>query len=252
MPNILLSSADAGSLLSEELARLGARLLHWPELKVDEPGHYFALDDAIENLFGYDWLVLKNESAADFFLRRFRSNHLLDELDDLRTLVVGDSAAELLVNSHVHVDVAIDRFSSAGIFAAVKEYAGDLGGLTFLIPSAGLNAERFEQQLEEAGARVDNVPAYRTTSDNQRLAQLIALLTGGGVDGVIFTNSKALDELGRLLDTHNLSRLLLGASVVCAGEETARAADRFGLTEYKMMPGTLTEETFATLIKAQH
>jgi uroporphyrinogen-III synthase len=250
MTNILLSPADLGSLLAIELERCGVRVVTWPELRIDAPENCFDLDEAIENLFGYDWLALKNERAAASFLRRFQNNHELNELDDLKTLAIGYPTSEILVRSNVHVDVAIDRLPSENIFAALAGYAGDLNGLAFLMPSAGLNCELFEQQLAEGGARVDNVTSYRTTSDNQRLAQLMALLVGGGIEGVIFTNSSALDEFTRLVDTNDLSRVLAGVAVVCADPETARTACEFGLSANKTVPEPFSAEALAKLINA--
>jgi len=248
MTSILLSPADAGSVLSKELAHCGAQVVAWPELRIDSPETYFALNEAIENLFGYDWLVLKNERAAASFLLRFQSNHELSELDDLKTLAIGESTSETLVRSHIHVDVAVDRFPFENIFAALKRYAGEVSGLSFLLPSAGLNCELFEQQLAEAGARVDDVTAYRTASDHQRLAQLMALLVGGGIDCVIFSNSSALNEFSRLVDTDNLPRVLAGVAIICGDPETARAAHEFGLSDDKMLPTTLSEVALAQLI----
>ena len=248
MTSILLSPAHAGSSLSNELAQFGARVLAWPELKIDSPETYFGLDEAIENLFGYDWLVLKNERAAASFVLRFQSNHEPNELDDLKSLAIGDSTSETLVSSHIHVDLTVDRFPFENIFAALGRYAGDVGGLSFLLPSAGLNSELFEQQLTEAGARVDNVTGYRTAADNQRLAQLLALLLGGGIDCVIFTNSSDLNEFSRLVDTDNLPRVLTGVAVICGDSETAQAAHEFGLSEPGIMPATLSELALAQLI----
>jgi uroporphyrinogen-III synthase len=82
--------------------------------------------------------------------------------------------------------------------------------------------------LTEAGARVDNVAAYQTTSDNQRLAQLLALLVGGGIDGVVFANLRALDEFARLIDTDDLPGVLAGVTVLCGDSESAQAAHEYG------------------------
>lgn len=248
MTTILLSPADLALGLEEELEQFGVRLVTWPEIEIAEAENYSALDEAIENLFGYDWLVLKNERAATSFLQRLETKHELRELDELKTLAIGDSTSEILVGSHIHVDVAITRFPSENIFAALKDYAGDLSGLTFLLPSAGLNRESFEQQLVEAGARVDNVTAYRTTADSQRLAQLMALLLGGGIDGVIFTNSSALDELGRLVDSDDLPRVLAGVEIVCGDSETERAASDYGLATNRITPEQLSADALAKLL----
>jgi uroporphyrinogen III methyltransferase / synthase len=249
MTTILLSPSDESSFL-KELEQFGVRVIIWPEFRTGAPEKCFALDEAIENLFGYDWLVLKNERAADSFLQRFQSSHQLNELDDLKTLAIGEATSETLVHSQIHVDVALDRFSSANIFGALAGYAGDLNGLTLLLPSAGLNCESFEQQLTEAGARVDNVTAYRTTSDNQRLAQMMTLLVGGGIDGIIFTSSSALDEFSRLVDTDDLPRVLAGVAIICGDPETAQAAHEFGLSVDTTMLNPLSADVLTKLINA--
>ena len=236
--------------MPDELERLGFRLVTWPELKVDAPDNYFGLDEAIDNLFGYDWLVLKNERAADFFLSRFQNKHEPAALDDLKTIAIGEATGEILVRSQIHVDVAIDRFPSKNIFAAIERYAGILSGLTFLLPSADLQTELFEQQLTEAGARIDNLLAYQTTSDNQRLGHLLALLVGGGIDVVVFANFAALDEFARLIDTDNLPGILAGVTVVCGDSESAQAAHEYGLPVNKVMPEPLSAGAIATLLNS--
>jgi uroporphyrinogen-III synthase len=249
MTSILVSPADNGSL-PNELERLGLRVVTWPDVRVDAPENYFGLDEAIDNLFGYDWLVLKNERAADSFLSRFQHQHEAEDLDALKTIAIGEPTAEILVNCQIHVDVTIERFPSENIFAAIERYAGVLSGLTFLLPSARLKTELFEQQLTEGGARVDNVAAYQTTSDNQRLAQLLALLVGGGIDGVFFANSSALDEFARVIDTDDLAKVLAGVTVVCGDSQSSQAAHDYGLSAATVRPDPLSAGAIAKLLNA--
>lgn len=250
MTSILVPPADIGSSVATELERLGLRVLTWPELKVDAPENHFGLDEAIDNLFGYDWLLLKNERAADSFLSRFQPQHEPAELDALKTIAIGESTGEILVRSQIHLDVAIDRFPSKNIFAEIERYAGVLSGLTFLLPSAGFQTDLFEEQLTEAGARVDNVEGYQTTSDNQRLGQLLALLVGGGIDGALFANVSALDEFARLIDTDDLPNVLAGVTVLCGDSESAQAAHEYGLSANKVMPEPLCAGSIANLLNA--
>ena len=55
--------------------------------------------------------------------------------------------------------------------------------------SASVSREQFEQQLEDAGARVDSVTTYRTCSDGAKLTELRTLLIGGAPD--IFAKKEA-------------------------------------------------------------
>jgi len=245
---VLLSAADAK--LGEQLEQAQARVIVWPALFISEPQDYFALDEAIESLFGYDWIVLKNELAVNSFLERFQHNHQVDELDDLRVLAIGEGAADRLTTLHLHVDVALDRFAFGAVFGAIESYLGDRESLTrlnLLVPSANVTRELFEQQFEEAGARVDNVPAYRTTSDAARLTRLKTLIAGGGVDAVLFSSSAALDALAELLDTDDLGLFLFGVQAICADVETAQMASQCGLSR-PSIPDKWTAATIRNLL----
>ena len=73
---VLVLSPEASAELRFELEPFGARVITSPELKIREPDSYVALDEAIENLFGYDWIIFANIHAVDYFLRRFlQLNH---------------------------------------------------------------------------------------------------------------------------------------------------------------------------------
>lgn len=232
MATVLLSAADAQ--LGERLQQAQVRVIVWPGPFISEAEDYANLDEAIESLFGYDWIILKNEVAASFFLERFQLRHQLDELDDLRVLAIGERTAERLTNTHLHVDVALERFTTGAVYNAIESYLGDrdsLARLNVLLPSANLTRETFERQLEETGARVDNVTAYRTTPETSRLTRLKSLIAGGAVDAVLFENSAAIEALARLLDSDDLGQLLSGVHGVCADAEVAQVANQFGLDD---------------------
>ena len=54
----------------------GLDVMTCPPLAIRPPQSFAALDEAIENLFGYDWLIFSNEDAARFVLERLiRQGH---------------------------------------------------------------------------------------------------------------------------------------------------------------------------------
>lgn len=249
MISVLLSPASDNESLVVELQSIEAKIVSWPPASINQLENLAALDDAIENLFGYDWLLLRNASAARFFLERFTQlNRTLHELDDLRLCVIGDETAEAIRDSQLHIDVEIG--SSNSVLAALQSYVGSrdsLSGVSLLVPSANLIRDRFQTELEDTGARVDSVGAYRTTSDPHALAQLNALLVGGGIDFLFLRNRAEIEELAQLFDTHDLKTILQETAVICADQTMGEPAAHLGLVQV-LTPSEPTTEAVLRLI----
>src|SRR5256714_14974383 len=74
----------------------GARVVSCPTIEIVAPESYALLDDAIENLFGYDWVVFTSVNGVEHFLRRLEAaGQGGGELADLRVCAIreADSAA---------------------------------------------------------------------------------------------------------------------------------------------------------------
>lgn len=231
----ILIAPSAARELVVELERHGARVITWPEVEIAEPESFSALDEAIENLFGYDWLIFGTSHAAGFFLKRFQKlGHEVTELDTLRVCAIGGATVEKLEASQVHIDVIPHSSNPDIIVDAIGNYVGGqpaLGRLNFLIPRASTAPDRLRDMLEEAEARVDVVVAYRNVSNRATLAQLTALLTGGGIDWVAFDRPVSVRDLAELFDTLELATILAGIQVFCFDESTTNAAHDLGLRQ---------------------
>jgi uroporphyrinogen-III synthase len=222
--------------LATELGHYGARVIFWPRVEIDAPESFTALDEAIENLFGYDWLLFRSQTAAEFFLRRFQKlGHEVSELDSLRVCAIGDTTVKELETSQVHIDVIPGTTDPDSIIDAIGNYVGGqeageaFGRLNFLVPRASAALDGLCDLLEGAGARVDAVVAYRRVSNSAMLAQLTALLTGGGIDAVVFDSPESVKDLAELFDAIELATILAGIQVFCFDESTTNAAHDFGL-----------------------
>ena len=250
MSTVLVSPADPNRDLSATLERSGIRCIRSPRLQVGTPCDGSQLRDAIENIFGYDWLILKNPRAAEYFVHSFLADHRQDELDELRILTIGSETTDQANRFQIHVDIAIERFAIDTVCEALKDYVGDVepARLNVLVPNANISRELFEEQLEAGGARVDSVAAYRTCSNADELTKLKALLAGGGIDGVTFSSASSIDEFACVFDTDDLPRLLQGVEVFCADHLTMPAANEFGLSR-TLMPSAPSAESLADLIQ---
>ena len=220
--------------LSAELTRHGARVIAWPKVEIVDPESFADLDEAIQNLFGYDWLIFANTHAAGFFLRRLQNlGHEIGELDALRVCALDAATRQQLEEAHVHVDLSPERPATDGVLAALETYTGgpnSLRGRTFLLPRATISRDYLRQAIAAAGARADSVAAYRTAgSYDSELVQLSVVLEGGGIDCVVFTTPPSVRDFSQLFDTNDLPRLLTDVVVACVDEAATQAAAEFEL-----------------------
>lgn len=251
---ITRARAQAAEFVTE-LESYGARVIVCPTIEITDPESFAPLDEAIENLYGYDWLIFTSVNGVDYFFRRLEKNGRgIDEVDELRVCAIGAATADHLRERRVHVDVVPEQFKAEGIFQALERYVGGaehLQGLNFLIPRAAVARDYLPRALEEAGARVDVVAAYRTarpqTSERGRLE---AMLAGGAVDCITFTSSSTVTNFAQLFDTTDLSSLLDGVKVACIGDITAKTAADHGLRA-DIQPGEFTIPALARAI-ARH
>lgn len=257
-PTVLLAPTQTTSELAAELRRAGARVLASPILEAGPPESFAALDEAIENLFGYDWLIFPIAGSVDFFLQRFKSlGHDISELDTLRVCATGEETMSRLVESQIHIDVIPARPTTESVLASLENYAGGhaaLQTLNFLIPEAMNGRKELSISLESAGARVDSVAAYRPVAANDSsFAQVSALLAGGGIDGVVFTAAEEMRDLAQIFGTNDLSQILADTAVVCAGLTALKVAPSFGLhtdfTGADRNPRALAEAIYRYLSK---
>ncbi|HMG72098.1 MAG TPA: uroporphyrinogen-III synthase [Pyrinomonadaceae bacterium] len=230
---VLVSPHETRGKLAAQLTRHGARMLSWPILDVSEPEHSQALDEAIENLFGYDWIIFNNANAVNFFLLRFRTlRHEISELDSLRVCGVGEETVHRLEEAQVHIDVTPDRLSTRATVEAIEAYVGGrdrIRGLNVLVPGGSIARDCLQEALEDTGGRADLVASYRTSAANV-LARVGALVAGGGIDCVAFTTASEVREFAGVFDTNDLDLVLAGVAVACPDEITAKAANEFSLT----------------------
>ncbi len=236
----------------EALERDGARVILCPTIEIIEPESYAQLDEAIENLYGYDWLIFTSVNGADYFLRRLKTlDQDANQLDELRVCAIGEATFRYLREARVHVDVVPQESKAEGIFASLELYIGGhekLAGLRFLIPRAAVARDYLPRSLEAAGARVDVATAYRTMRpDTSMRGRIEALITGGAIDCIAFTSASTIKNFAQLFDTADLRELLNSVDVACIGEITAAAASELNLCT-DIQPRETTTEALAQAI----
>ena len=126
--------------LTAALAIAGAEWLVCPPATFCEPDNYDLLDQALENFFGYDWVILANTRGAEAFLRRFTElGQPLHELDEIRVCALDHLTAQMLAEEHIHVDLVPPIPHPQDTLNALADYLGGPANLAlcnFLLPRA--------------------------------------------------------------------------------------------------------------------
>jgi len=230
---VITRAASQADEFIEALESYGAKVLSFPTIQIKEPDSFERLDEAIDHLYGYDWLVLTSTNAVEFFLQRIvYLNRDVSDLDDLRVCAIGEATADRLRAAQVHVDLVPAVAKAEGVVAALVEFVGgaeNISGLNVLLPRAAVARDHLPKILEENGARVDIVTAYQTAlPDDVDRGRLSAMLAGSA-DCIAFTSSSTVKNLALLFDTQDLSATLNGVTIACIGDITAATAVEHGL-----------------------
>ena len=231
---VVTRAASQAAELTTLLEGYGAKVIVCPTIEIREPDTFEQLDEALDHLYGYDWLIFTSTNGVEYFIKRLLTRGLkIEDLDEIRVCAIGPRTAEKLHDAHVHVDLVPSLSTAEGVFAAVSEFAGGdehLRGLNILLPRAAVGREHLPKALEQAGARVDVVTTYQTVlPENFDRGRFSALLTGNG-DCIAFTSPSTIKNLAQLFDTHDLGKVLPGVVIAVIGSVTATAATEYGLT----------------------
>lgn len=234
-----------------ELEQYGADVVLCPTIEIREVESYQRLDEAIEHLYGYDWLIFTSVNGVDYFFKRLKAHHRdASDLDELKVCAIGEATAEKLRELQVHVDIIPEEFKAEGIFRALERFVGGaegLKGLNVLIPRASVARDYLPKAIEQAGARVDVVPAYRTSLPADLDRGRVAAMLSGSTDCIAFTSSSTVRNLALLFDTQDLSEALAGVVIACIGDITATTAADYGL-RVEIQPQQFTIPSLARAI----
>jgi uroporphyrinogen III methyltransferase/synthase len=248
---VITRAANQANEFAAELELYGATVVLCPTIEIRELENYERLDEAIDHLYGYDWLIFTSVNGVDYFFQRLKARGRdASDLDELKVCAIGDATAESLRELHVHVDVIPDEFKAEGVFAALERFVGGsdaLKNLNVLIPRASVARDYLPKALEAAGARVDVVPAYRTSLPADLDRGRVAAMLSGSADCIAFTSSSTVRNLAQLFDSQELSGALSGVVIACIGDITATTAAEYGL-QVKILPAQFTIPSLARAI----
>jgi uroporphyrinogen III methyltransferase/synthase len=188
---VVTRAAAQAAPLSERLRELGADVIEMPATRIARLD-LAPLRDAISRLDEYQWLVFTSQNAVAIFWEQMLGAGLdARALAGLKISAVGPATAGALLEHGVVVDVVPERFVAESLLEKLAD-RNDIRGASVLYVTADGAREVLPLGLEDLGASVSVIPAYRSINDAAGASRLVAALESGNVDLVTFTSASGV------------------------------------------------------------
>jgi len=207
---------------------LGGEVVEFPTIEIRPPDSYEALDQAIQRISSYDWLMFTSVNGVERFLDRFHQLGLtIDEIAGIEVGAIGPETAKRLVAAQIRPALVPEQYRAEGIIEALT--AAKMTGKKVLIPRAAKARDILPGTLRAWGAQVDVVEAYQTVLPRADVSAVCGLLRDGKIDMVTFTSSSTVSNFAAMFQNQDLSVLLAKVAVACIGPITSRTLEGLGM-----------------------
>ena len=195
-----------------ELELRGAIAVPFPAIRIEASGEAELLRTAIAGLRGFDWIVFTSVNGVEHAWE-----HVAEPLPPaLRVAAIGPATARALQDRSVVPDFMPGEFRAERLAQGM----GPVQGQRILLARAQGARRTLVDMLRERGARVEEVPAYRTVRNMPSASAFAAIKRG--VDAITFTSSSTATHFAALVPERN------SAAIACIGPVTAKTARDLG------------------------
>lgn len=263
---LITRTSDQAGTFSEQLRALGATPVEFPTILIVPPEDWEPLDNALKRLCEadwYDWLVFTSANGVHICFERLQQlGYDTRSFGDVRIAAIGPATAVEIARYGVTVDLVPAEYIAEGIAVALlddaRKFGESLEGKKVLLARAAEARNTLVAELQQAGASVEVVAAYRTLGikyEDERGREIVHLLEAQQLDILTFTSSSTVRNFMQWLikcDSDVANALLTSITrharpkIACIGPITAQTAREFGLDVHI----EAQEYTIAGLIEA--
>lgn len=221
----------------EPLEELGAEIFEFPTIKVVPTDNFEQLDNCLEKIEMYNWIIFTSKNSFKFFLQRLLvKNKDLRDLKGINICAIGSKTADELRSFGIKVDLVPETFSSEGLIDIFTK--GSLKNTRILLPRAEEGRDVFPNKIRELGGHIDTPITYKTIKPEKHAKRLMRFLKAGRITIATFTSASTFQNFVDILGSE-AEQLLKELTIAAIGPITAKAIERFGL-KVTIMPQKAT------------
>jgi len=178
---------------------------------------YSGLDEALERLDTFDWLIFTSANGAKYFFERLRHKRLdARALSSMKIAAIGKTTAERLTAFGILADLVPETESSAGLLQAFGTF--DMKNKKVLLPKAKVASDELPKGLSELGATVEEIAVYETVEIEPADVDL------DHIDKILFTSGSTAQTFVK-----KFGKVPPHIKAYCLGKPTQASAKKHGI-----------------------
>jgi len=222
---VVTRSENQGSVLSEELAALGAQVIEFPTIsirRVHPMGEFPSARD-------FDWMIFTSVNGVEHFVSAVASAGLdISTYREAACCAIGPATAAALRSHRIPVTLTPEKYIAESILEAFTRLEGGVAGQRFLMPRGNLARPELPEALRAAGAEVVECVVYETSKPVVS-EDTVAAMLAAKPDMVVFTSSSTARNFAEILGESRLTALKAEATFASIGPITTETAERLGM-----------------------
>ncbi|KUO61328.1 MAG: HemD protein [Gracilibacter sp. BRH_c7a] len=223
---IVTRARHQASILSDSIVELGGEPLEFPVIEIAQPSNPHLLREAINNIRIFSWIVFTSVNGVEFFISELlKQGKDIRELAGIEIAAIGPVTRKALEGRGLKVAYVPEEYKAEKVIEGLASLISP--GQHILLARAEEARNILPEALEALGAKVQDVPAYKTLLGETDKAELQRVLQAKAVDAVTFTSSSTVRNFMQLLDGNKA--LLQGVKTFSIGPITSATARDLGL-----------------------
>ncbi len=233
--------------MRRRLEELGAEVVQFPTIRIQPPVSWDLLDEALDRLESFDWLIFTSVNGVRSFFDR-----LLSTGKDGRALAgksiaaIGPKTAGAVREFGLLPDLVPGDYKAEGLLEVFPEG----GGYQILFPRAKVAREVLPETLRQRGHRVEVIPVYETVMETPD-PEVIEDIMSGKVDVITFTASSTVRNFVEMIGGAEKARMIPSTiRIASIGPITSAALRDAGMTVHMESPLYTIEALIDTIMEA--
>ncbi|MBI5418139.1 uroporphyrinogen-III C-methyltransferase [Candidatus Poribacteria bacterium] len=247
---VITRAQDQAGEFAEELEKEGAEVIEFPTIEIIPAKDYKELDEALENINKYNWIIFTSVNGVKYFFDRLKSKKKdIRILSNVKLCAIGPKTSEELEKKGLNVDYVPSEYKAEGIIAGFEKMES-VKNLKILLPRAALAREILPEKMKELGAHIDVITVYETILPSANTEYLKEKLINKEIDLITFTSSSTVNNFVEIFIRENIKiiDLLKTCKIAAIGPITKDTAQKIGL-KIDFVPEKYTIKDFIKEIK---